>query len=241
MTIKVVSRAMMDIFPTVEQYVVLNHSSPFFRIISFREIAPEATGKAMKTRTLTAIRSHGTGMLLTPKYSAAIGAYRKSIRRALIAVFISPCAMSPFARNIHHMTIAVHGDKPSRMIPAFCSGSVNIRLAKSVINGGAIIQFAIIVVSRGLGRVAAFFMSLNRIPRTVGYIMKNSRMPIGIDSLLYLREFMSSPNWGRNFPTSKPIIMQMAIQSVRYFSKIPRFASFFVCVDVNFLPSSLNV
>jgi hypothetical protein len=54
-------------------------------------------------------------------------------------------------------------------------------------------------------------MSLNRIPTTVGYIIKKRRMPIGIDNCLNLRESISWPNWGRNLPTSKPATMQMVI------------------------------
>lgn len=80
---------------------------------------------------------------------------------------------------------------------------------------------------RGLGLFAAFFMSENRMPTTVGYIIKKRRMPIGIDSCLNFRESMNCPNSGRNFPISKPIIMHMIIHSVRYFSKIPSVSVFF--------------
>jgi hypothetical protein len=51
-------------------------------------------------------------------------------------------------------------------------------------------------------------------------------MPIGIESCLNLRESINSPNSGRNFPTNKPTTMHMAIQRVRYFSKIPRVSDF---------------
>jgi hypothetical protein len=60
----------------------------------------------------------------------------------------------------------------------------------------------------------------------VGYIIKNRRMPIGIDNCLNLSESIYCPNSGRNFPTSKPTTMHIAIQSVRYFSKIPRVSVF---------------
>src|SRR5512136_2289730 len=102
--------------------------------------------------------------------------------KALKAVLMSPCAMSPLAKNIHHITIAVHGDNPRRIKPGMYWGlpAKNV-LARNVIKGGAMTQFAIIVTSNGLGLLAAFFTSLNCIPTTVGYIMKNSRMPIGIE------------------------------------------------------------
>src|SRR4030067_2261483 len=131
--------------------------------------------------------------------------------------------MSPFARNIHHMTIAVHGESPRRMTPAiYCGFPAKKTFAKRVISAGAITQFAIIVTSKGLGLVAAFLTSLNLMPSTVGYIMKKSKTPIGIDSCLNLRESMNCPNPGRNLPTSKPNTMHMTIQSVRYFSKTPK-------------------
>jgi hypothetical protein len=90
-------------------------------------------------------------------------------------------------------------------------------------------QLAIIVTSSGFGLVAAFLISLNRIPKTVGYIIKNRRMPIGIESCLNLRESTNCPNPGKNLPTNKPRAMHMAIQTVRYFSKTPRRSSFFGC------------
>src|SRR3989304_3573078 len=138
--------------------------------------------------------------------------------------------MSPFARNIHHITIAVHGDKPKSMTPAMYEEfPAKKTFANKVIKGGAIIQLAIIVTKSGLGFRAAFFMSLNRIPTTVGYIMKNSSMPIGIDNWANLSESMNSPNSGINLPINKPTTMQMAIQSVRYFSPSPNGNSFFTC------------
>jgi hypothetical protein len=94
---------------------------------------------------------------------------------------------------------------------------------------GAITQFAIIVTRRGLGLVAAFLMSLNRMPTTVGYIMKKRRMPIGIDSCLNFRESMNCPNSGRNLPTNNPTTIQIAIHNVRYFSHKPRDNSFLAC------------
>jgi hypothetical protein len=87
-------------------------------------------------------------------------------------------------------------------------------------------QLAITVTSKGFGFLEACLMSLKRMPRTVGYIMKNSRMPIGIDSLPNLRESMNCPNCGKNLPTSNPATMHIAIQSVRYFSKMPSDFSF---------------
>jgi hypothetical protein len=54
--------------------------------------------------------------------------------------------------------------------------------ARNVINGGAIAQLAIRVTISGFGFLAAFLTSLNRIPTTVGYIMKKSKIPIGIDN-----------------------------------------------------------
>jgi len=82
-------------------------------------------------------------------------------------------------------------------------------------------QLAIIVTSNGFGLLAAFLMSLNRIPTTVGYIMKNKRMPMGIDNCPNLRDSINSPNCGKNLPTRSPTTMHMAIHSVRYFSKMP--------------------
>jgi hypothetical protein len=82
------------------------------------------------------------------------------------------------------------------------------------------------VTSKGLGLVAALLMSENRIPTTVGYIIKNKRMPIGIESCLNFKESMNCPNSGRNFPMSKPRAMHITIHRVRYFSKIPRVSGF---------------
>ena len=42
-------------------------------------------------------------------------------------------------------------------------------------------QLAALVTSNGLALVAAFPISLNPIPTTVGYIIKNSKMPTGIE------------------------------------------------------------
>jgi hypothetical protein len=69
-----------------------------------------------------------------------------------------------------------------------------MRFARSVIKGGATTQFANKVTSKGLGRCAAFLTSLNLMPTTVGYIMKNSNIPMGIDNCPNLRESMSCPN-----------------------------------------------
>ena len=139
--------------------------------------------------------------------------------------------MSPFARNIHHMTIAVHGDSPSNITPAmYCGFPARTVFARRVIKGGAITQLAIIVTRSGFGLFAAFLISLKRIPRTVGYIIKNKRTPIGIDNCLNLSESINCPNSGRNLPTSKPTTIHMAIQSVRYFSKIPSVSSFLTVV-----------
>jgi len=119
--------------------------------------------------------------------------------------------------------MAVHGDRPSRMTPAiYCGFPAKETFARNVIKIGAITQLAIIVTSKGLGLFAAFLMSENRIPTTVGYIMKNRSMPIGIDNCRNFKESMNCPKSGRNFPISKPTTMQMTIQRVRYFSKIPR-------------------
>jgi hypothetical protein len=48
--------------------------------------------------------------------------------------------------------------------------------------GGAITQFAIMVRSKGFGFLTAFLTSLNAMPTTVGYIIKNKQTPIGIDN-----------------------------------------------------------
>ncbi len=100
--------------------------------------------------------------------------------------------------------------------------------ARKVIRGGAIIQLAIIVTIRGLGFLAAFLTSLNCIPTTVGYIMKNRRMPMGIESDLNFRESINCPNAGRNLPASRPIAMHMTIQIVKYFSNTLRESLFAV-------------
>jgi hypothetical protein len=113
----------------------------------------------------------------------------------------------------------------------YCGFPARNVFARSVINGGAITQLAITVTSSGFGLVAAFLMSLNRIPKTVGYIMKNRSMPIGIDSCLNFRESINCPNCGMNLPTNKPITMQIAIQRVRYFSKIPSVSLLAVSFD----------
>jgi hypothetical protein len=138
--------------------------------------------------------------------------------------------MSPFARYIHHITIAVQGDKPRRIKPGMYWGLPAKKvLAKNVIRGGAISQLAIIVTIRGLGFRVACLTSLNRIPTTVGYIIKKSSIPMGIESWAYLRDSMNSPKAGKNLPTNKPTTMQRAIQTVRYFSQSPKDSSFLVC------------
>jgi hypothetical protein len=111
----------------------------------------------------------------------------------------------------------------------YCGLPAKKVFAKKVISGGAIIQLAIIVTRSGLGFRTAFLMSLNWIPTTVGYIMKNSNIPIGIDNEAYFNESINSPKPGKNLPTSKPTTMQIAIQKVRYFSQSPKDNSFFAC------------
>ena len=71
-------------------------------------------------------------------------------------------------------------------------------VGKNVISGGAISQLAITVTISGLGFLAAFFTSLNCIPTTVGYIMKNSSMPMGMDNWAYFKESINCPNSGIN-------------------------------------------
>src|SRR4030067_2348480 len=138
--------------------------------------------------------------------------------------------MFPLASNIHHITIAVHGDKPRSITPAmYCGFPARRTLAYTVIMIGATTQLANKVTRRGLGLREAIFTSLNRIPKTVGYIMKNRSTLIGMDRLANFRESMNSPNAGRNLPTSKPITMQIAIHSVKYFSHSPRESSSFTC------------
>jgi len=100
------------------------------------------------------------------------------------------------------------------------------------------IQFAISVTSRGLGFLEAIFMSLKRMPKTVGYIMKNKSIPIGMDKFANFSESMNSPNEGRNLPTSKPTTMHAAIHSVRYFSHLPRESSCLTCSACSFLVSN---
>ncbi len=99
-------------------------------------------------------------------------------------------------------------------------------MARSVISAGAIIQFAKTVSIKGLGLPAAFFTSPKAMPSTVGYIMKKRQMPMGIEIWENLRESRYSPKLGRYRPSSNPTTMQMPIQTVRYFSKIPSLASF---------------
>jgi hypothetical protein len=61
--------------------------------------------------------------------------------------------------------MAVQGDNPRSITPAiYCWLPAKTVFAKNVISGGAITQLAIIVTSNGLGRAAAFLMSLKRIP-----------------------------------------------------------------------------
>ena len=93
--------------------------------------------------------------------------------------------------------------------------------AYRVISGGAITQLAMIVISIGFGNFVAFLTSLKLIPTTVGYIIRKSRIPIGIDIWLNLNESKYRPNCGRNLPRSRPTMMQIVIHRVRYFSKSP--------------------
>jgi hypothetical protein len=44
-----------------------------------------------------------------------------------------------------------------------------------------------------------------------------------------LSESMNSPKAGINLPTINPTTMQMAIQTVRYFSQRPKDSSFLIC------------
>ena len=148
--------------------------------------------------------------------------------------------MSPFARYIHHITMAVQGDKPRSIKPGMYWGLPAKKvLARKVIRGGAITQLAITVTISGLGFLVACLTSLNRMPTTVGYIIKKSSMPMGIESWAYLRESINSPKAGKNLPTSKPTTMQMAIQTVRYFSQSPKDSSFFGVSGLSF-PSMIS-
>jgi len=88
-------------------------------------------------------------------------------------------------------------------------------------------QFAIIVRSMGFGFLTAFLMSLKAMPTTVGYIIKKRQIPIGIDNLANFKESRYCPKLGKNLPSRRPTMMQLAIHKVRYFSKIPSFAFFF--------------
>src|SRR5512136_999859 len=143
--------------------------------------------------------------------------------RALIAVLTRPWPRSPLASFIHHITMAVHGEIPSRMTPAMNWGlPLRKMFANNTIRGGAMTQLAMMVISIGFGNLVAFLTSLKLIPITVGYIMRKRRMPMGIDKWPTFRESRYWPNWGRNLPKSRPMTMQMAIQRVRYFSKCPR-------------------
>jgi len=78
------------------------------------------------------------------------------------------------------------------------------------------------VSNNGFGFFVAFTTSLNLMVATVGYIMKNKQTPIGIDKFPIFRESKNRPNSGKNFPNSKPMIMQVAIHRVRYFSNMPK-------------------
>jgi len=62
------------------------------------------------------------------------------------------------------MTIAVHGEIPSRIIPAMNSGFPGRRVfAKNVASGGLMTQFAIMVRSNGFGFFVALTISPNLI------------------------------------------------------------------------------
>lgn len=125
----------------------------------------------------------------------------------------------PLASMIHQSTMAVHGDIPSRIVPAMKSGwPARITFEYRVMRGGAITQFAMIVMSMGPGDLTAFLTSLNLMAATVGYIMRKRRMPMGMDMRWNFNESMYWPNSGRNLPRRSPASMQSAIQSVRYFS-----------------------
>jgi len=79
--------------------------------------------------------------------------------------------------------MAVHGDMPRSMTPAiYCGFPRRNRFAYNVIKGGVITQFAIMVRRMGFGFPTVFLTSLKAMPTTVGYIMKNRPMPIGIDN-----------------------------------------------------------
>ncbi len=76
---------------------------------------------------------------------------------------------------------------------------------------------------------AAFLTSLNWMLTTVGYIMKNSKIPIGMDNWANFRDSINCPNVGINLPTNGPATMQIAIHKVRYFSQRPKDSSFSTC------------
>src|SRR3990170_5194425 len=148
--------------------------------------------------------------------------------------------MFPLASSIHHITIAVQGDKPRRITPAmYCGFPARKTLAYTVMMIGATTQLATRVTKRGLGFREAIFTSLKRMPKTVGYIIKNKSTPIGMDRLANFRESMNSPNAGKNLPTSKPTTMHIAIHSVKYFSHSPRESSSFTCSACSSLVSNL--
>jgi hypothetical protein len=60
----------------------------------------------------------------------------------------------------------------------------------------------------------------------VGYIMKKSRMPMGMEICPNLSESRYSPTPGAYLPSRSPMAMHAAIQTVRYFSRMPSLASF---------------
>jgi len=51
--------------------------------------------------------------------------------------------------------------------------------------------------------------------------MRNKQTPIGIDKFPTFKESRNRPNSGKNLPNSRPMIMQVAIHRVRYFSNMP--------------------
>jgi hypothetical protein len=152
----------------------------------------------------------------------ASGAYRRRIKTELIEVMTKPRLMLPFANLFQNRTIAVHGETARRITPmAYPGFAARMVLAKKKPRKGLIIQFAMRVITSGLGNLMAFLISPYSILMRVGNIMKNKQMAIGMENPANWSPARVKAKVGKSHPNSSPRAMNESIQRVRYFSKSP--------------------
>jgi hypothetical protein len=87
------------------------------------------------------------------------------------------------------------------------------------------IQFEKMVKAIGFGFRSNFFNSLNWKFNKAGYIIKNKHTPIGIEIPPICQLLIATLSAGMYWDSTKPMTMQRATHTARYFSKTPSFTS----------------